>query len=182
MIYNSTKVLTLVQCLTMIYSDIFHVEISISSCWFCWCWTRIKIWGDQSKQRDIRLSLQYEWKGLFITCPSEEASFIWLLFLPRQGQREETSQKISFLCNMGLATCSSLIRTGGTSLDFVPLLCRLFLGCISTYFSELFRARHLECCLSAVAIPQKSTKPHKCLNASLFKKEKSPSYIALYCS
>ena len=111
-------------------------------------------------------------------------SIVYLASLLTQtgGDGKKRSQKISFLCNLELATCSSLIRTGGTSLDFVPLLCCLFLGCISTYFWELFRAGHLECCLSAVAIPQKSTKPHKCLNASLFKKEKSPSYIALYCS
>ena len=77
---------------------------------------------------------------------------------------KKRAQKISFLCNLELATCPSLIRTGRTSVDFVPLLCFLFLGCISTYFWELFRAGHLECWLSAVAIPQKSTKPHKCLN------------------
>ena len=104
-------------------------------------------------------------------------SIVYLASLLTQtgGDGKKRSQKISFLCNLELATCSSLIRTGGTSLDFVPLLCRLFLGCISTYFSELFRARHLECCLSAVAIPQKSTKPHKCSNAETKK------IVAYFC-
>ena len=80
---------------------------------------------------------------------------------------KKRAQKISFLCNLELATCPSLIRTGRTSVDFVPLLCFLFLGCISTYFWELLRAGHLECWLSAVAIPQKSTKPHKCLKREI---------------
>ena len=129
----------------------------LKKCWFCWCWTRIKIWGDQSKQRNIRLSLQYEWKGLFITCPSEEASFIWLPYLQRQGQNEETVTKNKLPMQFqALATCSSLFRTE----QHISWLCFLVLLPISspqyiwTYFQELFRAGHLECCLSAVAIPQ----------------------------
>ena len=129
------------------------------------------------KTRYYLLFYTSSWPHLFISCPSEEASFIWLLFfLPRQGQREEASQKISFLCNLERATCSSLIRTGGTSVDFVPLLCCLFLGSISTYFWDLSSGRdtwNAACLLSPFHKSQQSHTNVKMLSSN--KKEKSQS-------
>ena len=82
---------------------------------------------------------------------------------PDRGNGKKRHKKLASFAIWGLPHVQASLEQAEHHLTL--FLCCLFLGCVSTYFWELFRARHLECCLSAVAIPQKSTKPHKCSNA-----------------